>query len=335
MIISIIGAGAIGSVVAAYLTKKGQQALLVCHPEQLDAIKEKGLNVNGVRGSFHINVEAVPILDREVDLIIFAVKTQDIVKAAIENQRYLKGKPVLTTQNGVQADTLLSKIVDKNNIISSIVMFGATYLEIGNVVHNFEGSWILGRAFGPNDELVHKIGGILNEIFPVVKTEEIMPMKYLKIFVNANNCIPAILGLGMQESFVDLEISRIGISIWKEGLNIVNKSNIKLTSLPDFPLERLIKLTAMPSMEAAKIFSGIMVNLSKEPLFGSILQSIKRGRNSEIDYINGEFVNIAKKNSLSALLNERLVNMVHEVERTKSFFSKDKLMTATKDLIST
>ncbi|MFH0763066.1 MAG: ketopantoate reductase C-terminal domain-containing protein, partial [Candidatus Omnitrophota bacterium] len=81
-----------------------------------------------------------------------------------------------------------------------------------------------------------------------------------------------------------------------------------------------------PILEAAKIFSGIMLNLSKEPLYGSILQSIKRGRASEIDYINGEFVRMAEENNFKAPLNEKLVEMVHQVEKTGKFFSKEQLL---------
>ena len=144
-------------------------------------------------------------------------------------------------------------------------------------------------------------------------------MKYLKIFVNANNCISAILGVSMQEAFSDIDVSRISINIWREGLEVISKAGITLVSLPDFPLERLTKLTGIPSLEAAKIYSGIMSSLSKEPLYGSILQSIKRGKSSEIDYINGEFVRIAKNCAITAPLNEKLVSMVHEVEKNGSF----------------
>ena len=90
----------------------------------------------------------------------------------------------------------------------------------------------------------------------------------------------------------------------------------------------------MASDEAAKIFSGLMTKLSKEPLYGSILQSLKRGRASEIDYINGEFVNLAEKNRLKADLNKKLVEMVHQVEKTKRFFSKADFLSATEGLLN-
>ena len=158
-------------------------------------------------------------------------------------------------------------------------------------------------------------------------------MKLLKGFVNANNCIPALLGMSMQEAFSDARVSSIAMAIWREGLAIVKKAGIALSSLPDFPLERLEKLVGLPLAEAAKIYSGIMTNLSKEPLYGSIYQSIKRGRPSEIDYINGEFVDLAKKNGAAAPLNEKLVKMVHQVEETKRFFTKEELLYKTKGLV--
>jgi 2-dehydropantoate 2-reductase len=158
-------------------------------------------------------------------------------------------------------------------------------------------------------------------------------MKYLKIFVNANNCLPAIIGKSMQEVFSDLTISRISIAIWKEAFEVFDKLGIDLVSLPGFAVENLTKFTTMPSAHAAEIFSGLMRNLSKDPLYGSILQSIMLGKLSEIDYINGEFVRLAEENNMQAPLNKILVEMVHQVEANHRFFSKEELIQKTKELI--
>lgn len=334
MKIAVIGAGAIGNLVAGYLKLKAEDVFLVGRNDSVGAIKEKGLQISGVRNNFNIQINVAERLKRNSDLVILATKTQDVEGAVKENLRFIKGASILTTQNGIRADSIVAKYISKENIISSIVMFGATYLEPGKVVHNFEGNWIMGRIFGKNDGQLTKVSEVLNKIFPTVVAENIPGMKYLKIFVNANNCIPAILGRSMQEAFADIDISRISIAIWKEGLEVVQRSGISLVSLPDFPLERLTKLTSLPITEAAKIFSGIMTNLSQEPLYGSILQSIKRGRASEIDYINGEFVHLAKSFGLSAPLNKKLVDLVHQVERTRKFLSLAELSEETKELLT-
>jgi 2-dehydropantoate 2-reductase len=334
MKITVIGAGAIGNLVAGYLKLKNEDISLVGHSESVRAIRRNGLSIQGVRGNFNVNIDIFEKLQDKPDLVILAVKTQDIEGALKDNLSFLKDILVLTTQNGVSAEALVSEYIPKENIISSIIMFGSTYLEPAKVVHNFDGKWIIGKMFCPNDERVNEIQHLLNEIFPTLVSDNIRGMKYLKIFINANNCIAAILGVSMQEAFSDLDISRISIAIWKEGLNIIKKSGIDLISLPDFPLERLTELSSMPILEAAKIFSGIMVNLSKEPLYGSILQSIKRGRPSEIDYINGEFVNLAKNNNIDAPLNEKLVEMVHNVEKTNKFYSRKELILQTQKFVN-
>jgi 2-dehydropantoate 2-reductase len=211
-------------------------------------------------------------------------------------------------------------------------MFGATSLESGKILHNFEGSWILGMPFGKDEAVLEKITPVLSKAFTVSRSANIKGMKYLKVFVNANNCLPAILGLSIQEAFSDVDISAIAMSIWKEGLGVVQKAGLTLESLPDFPIERLMKLTSFSTQEAARVYSGIMQGLSREPLYGSVLQSIKRGKRTEIDYFNGEFVHLAKSSGSSAPLNAKLVEMVHEVEKTGRFFSKGELLQAIKGL---
>lgn len=334
MKIAVIGAGAIGGLVAGYLKLKGEDVTLIGHPDSVRAVRSSGLIISGVRGDFKIEIDAAEKLNHAAQLLILATKTQDVEGALKENRPFLREGILLTTQNGIAADELAVQYAAKENLISSIVMFGATCLQPGEIVHNFEGDWIIGKAFGTNDAALTALSQLLNKIFPVTVSDEIKGMKYLKIFVNANNCLAGILGVSMQEAFSDLEISKISIAIWKEGLEIVKASGINLISLPDFPLERLQKLTALPTGEAAKIFSGIMASLSKEPLYGSILQSIKRNKPSEIDYLNGEFVNLAKKNNANAALNEKLVEMVHQVEARHKFFTKDALFKETQGLFN-
>lgn len=334
MKVAVIGAGAIGSLTAGYLKAKGEDVCLVGHAERVKAIKENGLRISGVRGEFKVDISILETLVSKPDLLILATKTQDIEQALKSNLGLIKDTLILTTQNGVQSENIVAKFLPQKNILSGIIMFGATYLEPGKVVHNFEGDWVLGSIFDKADSFALSVSALLNKAFITVISDDILGMKYLKIFVNANNCIPAILGISMQEAFLDLEVSKISIAIWKEGMKIMLGLGIKPVSLPGFPVENITNLTSIPSDEAAKIFSGLMAKLSKEPLYGSILQSIKRGRASEIDYINGEFVNLAEKNQLKADLNKKLVAMVHQVEKANRFFSKADLLSATKGLLN-
>jgi len=333
MKIAVLGAGAIGSLAAGYLKHAGEDVILVGHADAVSAISKNGLVISGARGDFNIRIAASEALLEKPDLAILTVKTQDIEEILRANADFLGNSLILTTQNGIQADAIASRLILKENIISSIVMFAATYLEPGKVVHNFDRSWIIGRPFSSNDDKVVMLRDVLTKAFYIVISEDIKGMKYLKVFVNSNNCLPAILGLSMQEAFSDIDVCKISLSIWKEGLAITDKAGLQLTSLPEFPAENIVRLTSLPIEQAATIFSGIMTSLSKEPLYGSILQSIKRQRKSEIDYLNGEFVRLARENGLSAPLNEKLIDMVHTVERTERFFTKEQLISHVQDFM--
>ena len=245
MKIAVIGAGAIGGVVAGYLKLKGQDVSLVAHSDSVKAVKENGLHISGPRGEHKIKIDISEKLTYAPDLVILATKTQDVEKALKDNQAYLKNAIILSTQNGVSAEGLIAKYTAEENILSSIVMFGSTMLSPGRILHNFEGALVIGRISGENDAKLKEVARVLEEAFKVVITEDIKGMKYLKLFVNATNCIPGILGVSMQEAYSDINVACVAIEIWKEGLGVAAKCGIKLVSLPDFPLERLTKLTSL------------------------------------------------------------------------------------------
>lgn len=331
MKVAVIGLGAIGGLVACYLKSKGVKVVAVGRKEQRDAVEQGGFIVSGVRGRSVVYLDIQPRLDEPVDLAIITVKTQDIRDAVEKSRTYLAQTDILSTENGVRADRLLAMMLGEANVISSIVMFGATYEPYNKLIHNFEGNWLIGRPFGPNDEKVKSIVEFLKIAFPAMEADNIQAMKWTKIFLNSSNALPALLGKSIQETYADMDMCSLALKLQKEGFALLEKIDITPASMPDFDVEKLKGLTAMPLEQAAPVFSSIMVNLSKEPLYGSILQSLQRGRASEIDFINGEFANQGKLNGIDTILNARIVELVHKVEKTKKFLSKEEILKSVRD----
>jgi len=325
MKVAVIGCGAIGGLFLGYLSDKGIDVSGVVRENQKFAFSEQGLLIEGARGQKECKVKADTKLGERVDLAIFATKINDIEEAVKANLDYLQNSVVLSTQNGIAADYILSNYFPQTNIATGIVMFGGTLYPPNKVIHNFEGDLIIGNIFNREISSFEKVKETLEKAFTVSRLDNMRGAKYLKVFINLNNCIPAILGISMQEAFSDLELAELAIRLNKEAYEIVTKSGIELESLPTYPKERLKGLVSMDISEAAKLFSTIMTSLSDKPLYGSILQIIKRGRKSEIDYINGEIVKLARKNNLGAPLNEKIVALVHKVEETNNFLSKEDL----------
>src|SRR3990167_3108548 len=117
MKIAVIGAGAIGNLVAGYLKLKAEDVSLVGHNDSVGAIKEKGLQISGVRNDFNIQIDVSERLNRNSDLVILATKTQDVEGAVKENLKFIEGASILTTQNGIRADSIVAKYIAKENVI--------------------------------------------------------------------------------------------------------------------------------------------------------------------------------------------------------------------------
>ena len=323
---AILGCGAIGGLFLGYLSGENVDVIGIVKDYQKESLLKKGLFIEGSRGKDSYKVRVDNKLKERVDLAIFASKLADLEALIKENLEYLKDATVISTQNGVRADYILSEYFSKEKIITGIVMFGATFYRPNRIVHNFKGNLILGNIFDKEVADIEEVVSLLKSAFDVVVSDKIKGAKYLKLFINLNNCIPAIIGLSMQEAFADINFAKLAIKLNKEAFNIVKNSGIELADLPTFPLARLEGLVLMDIEKASDILSKVMTSLSKEPLYGSILQSIKSSKPSEIDYINGEIVRIASENNLKAPLNSKIVELVHRVEESKKFFKKGKLL---------
>jgi 2-dehydropantoate 2-reductase len=74
---------------------------------------------------------------------------------------------------------------------------------------------------------------------------------------------------------------------------------------------------------ASTLLKKMAESLGKVPVLGSTLQSIKRGTSTEVDYLNGEIVNLGNKMGIPTPENSLLVELVHHVEITRKFLTVD------------
>src|SRR5258708_6353341 len=97
----VIGAGALGSIYAAYLAKGGHQVSLVARGARAAALAKHGIGVVG-EGKFTVrcNIVTQPETLREADVVIVAIKTYDMAQA-LASLGGLKVNTALSVQNGV------------------------------------------------------------------------------------------------------------------------------------------------------------------------------------------------------------------------------------------
>jgi 2-dehydropantoate 2-reductase len=322
--IAIVGAGAIGSALGGLLQRAGHEVLLVGRRAHVNAIRDAGLRVSGVLGSFSVNVEAAEALASRPDVAFLTVKSQDVLTALQANRALLQDVPLVTFQNGVRSDELAASVLPKQRIASAVISFHANYLNAGEVTLLYAGPLVLGRPFAPNDAEVNEIASILRDAFPTSISGNIQGAHWLKLLVNINNAFPALTNLTFSEIYRDACLGKLAVRAMREGMRIVEGAGIVLESLPDIPMMLVRATRLLPLPLAVRIAAAKIKKMeSGGPLLGSTLQSLRRRQPTEIDYLNAEVVRLGRAAELPTPLNTAIVELVHQVEKSGRFFSTE------------
>lgn len=327
MRIAVLGAGAIGSVLGGLLVKQGHDVTLVARQEQVDAVRAHGLRIDGCLGPLEIPIHATRTLESAPDLVLLAVKTQDVPGALQEHRAHLEGVPIVTLQNGVRSDALVAASLPGAEIVSAVVVVTATYLEPARVTLVERGYLVVGRPpCGPRDALVDRVASVLGAAVPTQVSDNVAGAHWLKLLLNLNNALPALTDEPMGELSGDPFFRGLAIRLMREGLRAVDSARIPLESLGNVTVRQVRFLTRLPTTWAARAFGRqVRGRGGPWPVLGSTLQSLRRGRTTEIDFLNGEIVSLGRGIGMPTPLNARVVELVHEVERTRHFYRPEEL----------
>jgi 2-dehydropantoate 2-reductase len=328
--IAILGAGAIGSSVGGLLRRAGHEVLLIGRGPQVEAIRANGLHVDGVLGSFTVQVDATEKLETSPDLAFVTVKSQDLFTILTEYKNLLSDVSIVLFQNGVRSDEIVASVLPKKERIASVVVnIAANFLTPGEVTIVDAHPLVTGRPFAPNDAALLEIAAILRDALPVVVSNNIRGAHWMKLLVNLNNALLAVTNLSSHDVYRDAYLTRLAILAMREGIDAIDSAGIALESLPSFPiaLARMIRL--VPLALAGHLLSFMVRRQeTRWPLLGSTLQSLRRGRPTEVDYLNGEVVRLGRQVNVPTPINLAMVELVHQVESTGRFLSTDEIQRA-------
>ncbi len=322
--IVVVGAGAVGSLLGGLLARAGEDVTLIARQAHVEAIRAAGLRITGVLGEFAVQIKAAQALDFRPDLVLLAVKTQDVEAVCRLMGPFVQTTPLLTLQNGVRSHEIAASLLPRANILCGVVMFNVQFVKPGEITYARGGSLVIGEAFGVNGQRVRDLQAILNRAIPTNISGDIHGAHWTKLLVNnVANGLEAMTGLAIRECMRYAGLRRIGTLALKEGYQAINKSGFHLAPLPGVPAPALTLILRSPLPLAAWVLSRSMGSLKT---LSSTLQSLRRGRPTEIDYLNGEIVRLGRQIGMATPYNSMILAVVHEVERTGQFYSPDELV---------
>ncbi|MBL1375665.1 2-dehydropantoate 2-reductase, partial [Acinetobacter baumannii] len=132
-----------------------------------------------------------------------------------------------------------------------------------------------------------------------------------KLVVNLNNSVNALSGLPLKAELGDRDYRLVLAAAQREALGLLRRAGQPVVSPLAAPLSLMPWVLTMPN----PIFTRAarqMVAMDPQAR-SSMLDDITLGRPTEIDYINGEVVELAKRLGAKAPVNAALVSLIRDV----------------------
>jgi len=292
MNIVIMGAGAIGSLFGALLSKNNN-VLLICRKPHASAIKKSGLYIQG-KTRLNVKINALTSVDNVKffpELLILTVKSYDTGSAILQAKKIInKDTIVLSLQNGLDNIDKIKKYLNPEKIIAGVTTQGAFFSKPGVIKYTGNGTTLLGELNGYKTKRVINIENTFNSAGIKTKTSEnILKELWFKAIINSSiNPLTVLFNCKNGYLLENPILENILERICKESTCIANAIGLEITDIS------MIKKTKDVVKDTSENHS-------------SMLQSFLRGKKTEIDSINGKLVEIGKKYGLKPSMNEIMV----------------------------
>ena len=320
--IAVVGAGAIGGVTAALMTKAGWDPILVCkHADTLAQVTSPGLVVTRLGETHTVPVRGVLTiaeLPRDLDIVFHATKANDCVAVARELLPYLhEASIVVSMQNGISEDALAG-VLGRERVAGCVENLAVTLKGPGEIDVTSEGAFILGHIDHKQDERIKLIQPMLDAVQPTRISDNIMGELYAKLMFNACiNALTAINGVSLGKLLAVRKIRSVFIALMQETLSVADAVGIRLAPAPGgLNLRKLLTGRRLWDQFKRHLILCI-VGIKHGRIRPSTLQSLERGRPTEIDYLNGYICDRAAEHAIPVPVNQAVVTMVKEIEAGK------------------
>lgn len=303
--ISIIGAGAMGLLYAAFLSTTSCNVTVVARrKDAIGAIEKDGIfveddgqvnNYTGIRAVNHLEIAPVP------DLVIVAVKGPDTAQAMAAYASCIpKNATVLTLQNGLGNIETIARHVSLEQILAGVSYTGATLLGAGKVRVCGHGRTYFGELSGRKTPRLLALAQIFERSgITAGISDNIQGLIWTKVLVNVGiNPLAALTQLKNGELAALPEGQALMSVLVAEGAELAERLGIALDE-PD-PVAHTLRVARTTGDNRA-----------------SMLQDILNGKKTEIESINGMLVSKGWEIGLDLPLNRAITLLIRLLESSR------------------
>lgn len=317
---AIYGAGSLGTILGAFITKNGGEIELINrNVKHVEALQKNGAHVTGTL-DFVQKVTAYTIDKMEgiYDVIFLMTKQQDNRNVVTKLKDFLAEDGVIVTlQNGLP-ELLISEIVGEDRVLGCTVAWGATMTEPG--VCELTSSpdsltFSLGSLSKNRNKHFDEVKHLLELMGPVEVDENFIGTRWSKLLINASfSGMSAVCGDTFGAVAQRKDSRKIVQGIIKECIDVCAKGGIRIEPVQGKDIVKL--LDYHNGVKKAVSFAIIPLAIKKHAkLKASMLQDLEHGKLTEVDAINGSVCDYGRKVGVPTPLNDKVVEIIHKIER--------------------
>lgn len=321
--IAVLGAGAIGSSIAADLAAAGEEVAVIDQwPAHVEAMNASGLRVVMPDGEQTVQVCAHHVCDvcnftQPFDTVLLAAKSYDSRWMAQLIEPHLKSDGVLVSvQNGLN-DEVLAPIVGESRVVGCVFELSAEVFTPGIVQRNTtrQRTWFgIGEHHGRTTPRAKMLQGLLACAGRVDITPNIWGAKWSKL-INSSMILGPFGMLGMQswEATAIPEVFGLCIRLGRETMTVGTALGYQIEPIFGMTAE---EFAGSSDEIVEKLLRAILSHHGKDAkkVRGVVLQDFLKHRHSEAAELNGLVVAKGRLAGIPTPANAAVMTIIREIE---------------------
>ena len=320
MRVAIYGAGSLGTILGAFISKAGVPVELINRNKaHVEALKTKGAQVVGTMQFCQPVIAYTPDeMSGEYDILFLMTKQQHNAEVVQMLKNYLAADGVLVTfQNGLP-EMQIAEVLGEERVLGSTVAWGATLQSPGVCELTSEPdalSFSLGAISEKRSKHFAKVKELLELMGTVDVEENFLGTRWSKLLINASfSGMSAVLGCTFGEAAGPKESRKVVQAIIKECIDVCQKGGIRIEPVQGKDIVKLLNYTN-PLKKAFSFFIIPIAIRKHAKLKASMLQDLEKGKLTEVDAINGAVSEYGRKVGFPTPVNDKVVEIIHKIEK--------------------
>ncbi len=320
MRVAIYGAGSLGTILGAYISKAGEKIELINRNKaHVEALQTKGAQVVGtVQFTQPVEAYTPAEMNGVYDILFLMTKQQHNAEVVEMLKGYLAPDGVLVTfQNGLP-EVQIAEILGAERVLGCTVAWGATMQGAGVCELTSAPdalSFSLGAITPQRNKHFDKVKELLEKMGTVDVEENFIGTRWSKLLINASfSGMSAVCGCTFGEAAKPRESRRIVQALIKECIDVCAAGGIRIEPVQGKDIVKLLDYKS--GLKKALSFFIIPIAIRKHAkLKASMLQDIEKGKLTEVDAINGAVSAYGRKVGCPTPMNDKVVEIIHRIEQ--------------------